>query len=346
MHAMTLHAAATLADDGIPLHYGDQRREYHAALEAAVLMDRSHEGRFEISGRDRLEIPHRISTNDLTSLKPGEGRPTIFTNAIARILDRATIYHRGETTLVLTEPGRGEPLRRYLQRNIFFNDEARLNDLTGATRQFVLHGARADAIGARFAPDLAPMHAAEIQIAGANVVVLRDKPICGGHWRLLMPNAAAEAAWDALLADGDVTPAGSLTYNVLRIRAGRPGVARELTTDYLPLELGLWDEVSFTKGCYTGQEIIARMESRGRLAKTLVTLRLSAAVEAPAKLSAAGREVGTLTSSVQTPDGEFIGMGVVKLGAALPGAALTAAEGVTAKISALAGVQPANLVED
>ena len=71
------------------------------------------------------------------------------------------------------------------------------------------------------------------------------------------------------VAHGLTIPAGSLTYNVLRIRAGRPGVGHELSTDYIPLELGLWDEVSFTKGCYTGQEIIARMESRGGWRKRL-----------------------------------------------------------------------------
>ncbi len=259
-------AQAVLAADGIPLHYGDERREYHAALEAAVLMDRSHEGRFEIEGRDRLEVMHRISTNDLTSLQPGGGRPTIFTNANARILDRATIYNRGERALVLTEPGRGEALRHYLQRNIFFNDEARLIDLSESTRQFVLHGSNADAIGLRLAPDLAPMHVTDRQIAGAKVVIMRDKPISGSHWRMVVPKEQADLVWDAILslgaADG-LIPAGSLTYGVLRIRAGRPGAGRELTTDYIPLELGLWDEVSFTKGCYTGQEIIARMESRG-----------------------------------------------------------------------------------
>ena len=346
---MTLHSAATLAADGIPLHFGDLSGEYHAALENAVLMDRSHEGRFEITGRDRFEIPHRISTNDLLTLENGEGRPTIFTNAIARILDRATIYNRGESALVITEPGRGEGLRRYLQRNIFFNDEARLNDLAGTTRQFVLHGAHADAVGAHFAPALAPLHIIDAHIAGASVVILRDKPLIGGHWRLIVPNEAAEQVWNTLLAAGaerGLIPAGSLTYNVLRIRAGRPGVGRELTTDFLPLELGLWDEVSFTKGCYTGQEIIARMESRGRLAKTLVTLRLSAQVEAPAKITAGGRDVGTLTSSVQTPDGDQIGMGVVKLGVAVPGAELSLGEGVAAEITALAGVQPANLTEE
>ncbi len=342
-------AQAVLAADGIPLHYGDERREYHAALEAAVLMDRSHEGRFEIEGRDRLEVMHRISTNDLTSLQPGGGRPTIFTNANARILDRATIYNRGERALVLTEPGRGEALRHYLQRNIFFNDEARLIDLSESTRQFVLHGSNADAIGLRLAPDLAPMHVTDRQIAGAKVVIMRDKPISGSHWRMVVPKEQADLVWDAILslgaADG-LIPAGSLTYGVLRIRAGRPGAGRELTTDYIPLELGLWDEVSFTKGCYTGQEIIARMESRGRLAKTIVTLKLSANVAAPAKISADGHEIGTLTSSAETPDGEFIGIGVIKVAAAQIGAQIMIGDGVEAQISGLPGAQPPNLTEN
>ncbi len=260
-----------------------------------------------------------------------------------------TVYHRGETALVLTEPGRGEALRRYLQRNIFFNDEVHLGDLGVSTRQFVLHGAAADAVGSRFAPDLAPMHSAEAEIAGAAVVIARDQPLVGGHWRLIVPDDAAAAVWTALLeagADVGLLPAGSLTYNVLRVRAGRPGVGSELSTDYIPLEVGLWDEVSFTKGCYTGQEIIARMESRGRLAKTIVSLRLDERVEAPAPISLDGREVGALTSSVETPDGERIGIGVIKVAAAQVGAAVVIAGSVSAQISGLPGAQPPNSSEE
>jgi aminomethyltransferase len=335
---------AVVAGDGIPLHFGDERREYHAALEQVVIMDRSHEGRFEIVGADRLNIMHRISTNDLLTLEAGEGRPTLFTNAIARVLDRATVYQRGERALVISEPGRGAALRRYLQKNIFFNDDAHISDLGNTTRQYVLHGPDAERIASQLVPDLAPMHSADVMIAGIPVILLRDKPLSGSHWRMIVPNEGAPDVWAALIAH-DLTPAGSLTYNVLRIRAGRPGVGRELSTDYIPLELGLWDEVSFTKGCYTGQEIIARMESRGRLAKTIVTVRLSAAVDAPAKLVADGHEVGMLTSSVQTPDGDSIGIGLVKVAKAQPGATLLVGEGVSAEITGLPGAQPPNFAE-
>ena len=335
---------AVLAHDGIPLHFGDQAREYRAALETAVLMDRSHEGRFEITGRDRLNFLHRISTNDLLTLASGEARPTLFTNANARILDRATVISRGELVLLLTEPGRGEALFRYLQRNIFFNDEARLTDLTPSTRQFVLHGPNADAIGRQFAPKIdGGMTSAAVSIANVPAVIVRDKPISSAHWRLIVPNDDAPVVWQTILAAGadyGIIPAGSLVYNALRIRAGRPGVGRELSTEYLPLEIGLWDEVSFTKGCYTGQEILARMESRGKLAKTIVTLKLSGWVEAPAKVSLEGREVGVLTSSVQTPDGQMLGIGVLKVAAAQPGTQVAVADNIEAEITALAGVQP------
>jgi len=338
---------AVLAADGIPLHFGDEHREYHAALTNAVLMDRSHEGRFEIAGSSRLDLLHRISTNDLLTLAPGEGRPTIFTSAIARILDRATIYHRGETALVIAEPGRGTPLRAYLQRNIFFNDDARLQDRADATRQFVIHGAKADDVGSRLAPELAPLHCSEISIAGVPVVIARDKPLVGGHWRLIVPNDGAAEVWDALLdANANLVPAGSLTYNVLRIKAGRPGVGHELSTEFLPLEVGLWDEVSFTKGCYTGQEIIARMESRGKLAKTIVTLALDQSVEAPVKISIDGREIGTLSSSARAPDGDVLGIGVIKVAAAQPGAQVVAAGTIPARITGLPGAQPPALAED
>lgn len=343
MQDIHIRLGAALAPDGVPLHYGDQAAEFHAARRGAALMDRSHEGRLTLTGRDRLALPHRMSTNDLESLKPGEGRPTLFTNPNARVIDRATVYNRGETVLLVTEPGRGEALCLYLQRNIFFNDDARLSDITGTTRQFNLHGEQADAaIAALGVPDLPPMRGVEFTLGGGVAFIARNKPLSGSHWMIVAANEHAPAVWEALLATGRVKAAGSLAYNALRISSGRPGVGRELSSEYIPLEIGLWDEVSFHKGCYTGQEIIARMESRGRVARTLVALALEAAVNAPAPLTAEGREIGTLTSSVTTPDGEHVGLGVIKVAAARVGAALRA-DDVPATIMRLPGAQPPSL---
>jgi len=344
-----LHAAGhtSLAADGIPLHFGDLKAEYHAGLQAAVLMDRSHEARIEAVGQDRLALIHRISTNDLTNMEAGEGRATVFTNANARILDRAFVYNRGETALLVTEPGRGPGLLKYLQKNIFFNDDFRVRELSGTTNLLALHGPQADAVIEAWAPgiiNLRDFYGTEVRVGDAAVWVARRKPVSGTHWIIIPPVELAAAIWSSLLEAGKpygISPAGSLAYNALRIRAGRPAVGHELSLDYIPLEAGLWDEVSFSKGCYTGQEIIARLESRHRLAKIMVTLRQSAPVAPLADIYIEGRRSGTLTSSVTTPDEEHLGIGFVKVSDAQPGAEVTLGDTRTsATITALAGAPP------
>lgn len=338
---------AVVASDGIPLHFGDLAKEYRAALEQAVLLDRSHEGRLELSGRDHLALIHRISTNDVVHLQEGEGKPTIFVNPNARILDRVTLYRRGDRAVAITEPGRGSAVAAYLQRNIFFNDEMQIHDLTGETRQFALHGVRADGVMARLAPDLVhlpALHSQSVTVDEIPMFAARNKPLVGSHWALIVSVNDAAGLWQKLIktgaADG-LLPAGSLTYNSLRIRAGRPGVGRELSLDYIPLEVGLFDEISFSKGCYTGQEIIARMESRSRIAKVMVRLVCASPVEAPAEVYDGERVVGRLTSSVHAPDGVAYGIAVIKADAAIPDSVLTVGEArINARVVDLAGAVP------
>ena len=338
-----LSQGASLAPDNIPLHFGDQQAEYRAATETAVLLDRSHEARLQLEGKNRLDMPHRISTNDLMNMGAGEGRPTIFISPLARILDRVEAYNMDEAALMLGEPGRGTPLANYLRRNIFFGDDVRLSDLAADYHQFDLHGPQAAAVAQRFLPGSAALQPGHVMKAVTNdheIIIARRKPVIGERWTLLVPADHAAIAWQRLAESGAI-PAGSLVYNVLRIRAGLPSVGRELSEEYIPLEVGLWDEVSFRKGCYTGQEIIARMESRQRLARTLVTLALAEHVPAPAEVYAEGKSAGRLTSSVVAPDGEIFALAVIKTGLAQPGQALTVGENrVAAQVKALAGIQP------
>jgi len=133
-------------------------------------------------------------------------------------------------------------------------------------------------------------------------------------------------------------PAGSLTYNTLRIRAARPA-RRELNSDYIPLEIGLWDEIHFAKGCYTGQEIIARMDSREKLAKTIVALDLSEWVQAPSDITLDGKSIGKLTSSVQAPTGDYFAIAVIKTQAIVKGTSVMVGS-VRATVLGLVGEQP------
>ncbi|MDX1993467.1 MAG: glycine cleavage system protein T [bacterium] len=353
LQALYRTQGAVLANDGIPLHFGDLSAEYGAALESAVLLDRSHEGRIELRGEDRFNLPHRISTNDLLNMQPCEGRATLFLNANARLLDRVEVFNwREEAALLMAGPGRSAPLADYLRRNIFFNDKATLIDLTAQTYQLALHGPQADAIMDVLYPgsDVNPeMHGLWFTVEDVvEVFAVRLKPYHGAHWALICPVEQAEILWSAVLQAGQpygLKPSGGLVFNVLRIRAGRPGIGRELSSEYIPLEIGLWDEVNFQKGCYTGQEIIARMESRQRLARTIVRLGLKQPVNAGADLLSDDKRVGMVTSAVEAPDGEVFAIAVVRTGFAKPGVILNV-NGQQAQVVDLLGVQPAALLED
>ena len=355
MKALARHhhaLGARLAPDHIPLDYGDGAAELRAALAAAVLIDRSHEGRILLTGRDRLELVNRMSTNDMSTLALHNGRATIFTKANARILFRVVGYHRPEGLLLISEAGQGAALAAYLRRNIFFGDQAVVHDITATTAHFAMHGAAADQIMAAFAAhlgDLPALGSAEIKLNNFQLTIARRKSIAGGHWILISPLDSAVSLHRHLLDIGGgagLQPAGSLTYNSLRIRSGRPA-GLELSSDYLPLEVGLWDEVSFSKGCYTGQEIIARMESRGRLAKTMVKVALPADVPAPAAVYADDRLVGRLTSSVAAANGERYALAVLKVDKAIPGSKIFVGDDlVPAQVIDYAGVQAPFILQE
>ncbi|MGJ3238220.1 MAG: YgfZ/GcvT domain-containing protein [Anaerolineae bacterium] len=335
---------ATLAPDGIPLHYGDLIREYQAGLHHAILLDRSHEGRVRLYGASRYELLNRMSTNKMIEMNADEGRATIFTNPTARVIDRIEAYNRSDHLLILTEPGRNEWLVQFLQANIFFGDDARVDDITTQTHLLGLHGPHADMVLNELGiqtDSIAPMHAIQAKVEDATFYAMRRKVISGQHWALMTTDEHAPILYQALMQAGNeaqLIPAGGLTYNTLRIRSGRPA-RPELNTDYIPLELGVWDEVSFAKGCYTGQEIIARMESRSKLAKTIVALDLTEMVNAPAEITRDGAKIGKLTSSVQAPDGTIFAIAIIKTQAITPDTSVLV-DDVPASVGQLLGKQP------
>lgn len=338
---------ATLADDNIPLHYGDPATEYRAAVEAAVLLDRSHEGRVLLTGESRQDLVNRMSTNDVMSMSMYDCRPTVFTKANARILFRVTCLHLPQGLLLIGEPGQGPALLNMLRRNIFYGDNVSAGNLGSETAQFALYGNGAEQVMEKVnadLPNLRPMCCAIVEMDGIAITVVRHKPIISAHWTLICSASHASHVHQSLLRLGvpaGLAPAGSLTYNILRIRSGRPA-GLELSADYLPLELGLWDEISFEKGCYTGQEIIARMESRQRLAKTLVKLNLTRFVAAPNPVYYDGKVAGRLTSSVQSPDGNIYALAVLGARSAGKGTQVQVGEDrVAAEVTGYAGVQAA-----
>ena len=347
LSGLYISRGALLAPDGIPLHFGDTLREYQAVDNGAILLDRRHEGRILISGADVLGWLDNIATNKLVDIVPMMGKPTLFTNPNARILDRVMVYVLdSDRVLIITEPNRGDALMNYLRSKIT------LTDWRPAYHQFAIHGQSADAFitslldqNSRSQSIQNDYRVYKISLADSQIYALRQKPYIGSSWTLITPTESALMVWKALLDEGKnhhIIPSGGLVFNALRIRAGRVGAGRELTPEYIPLELGLWDEVSFNKGCYTGQEIIARMESRNKLARVLMRISLSQFADAGTPLFYGGKNVGEITSSVIAPDGTLHAMAVVKTSIAGANVAMTIGtpDGASATLVDYLGVQP------
>lgn len=296
---------------------------YATALQHAVMVPRPAVGRIWAEGQHRLDLVHRMSTADLTNIQPGEGRTTVLTNHNARIVDRLLLIHLDDTrALYLTGAGREDLVRGWLQRYIFFNDDLRLTAAGDSLTQVDLYGPAAPLLAGRLLPAAAGL-ARHHATSDGDLVIVRLEQIAGDAFALIGPPARIEAA-RLELARAGVPLADAALRDVLRVEAGLPDVAGELTEDYIPLEAGLWGDVSFSKGCYLGQEIIARMESRGRLAKTMIVFSASAVVPPGTPLKGPGGERGTVTSAVVSPVHGPLGVGFIKPDAAEPGTPLTA----------------------
>src|SRR4051812_1327549 len=222
-----------------------------------LLFDRSAaQGRLEMIDRDRFDLLHRMSTNDFQNMQPGEGRPTVFTTALARIIDRVLVYNLGETALMLTN--QPETVRGWLQRHIFFQDKVKIRDVSKDKGQLELHGPLAAPVADSIVPGSSalPLHHF---IQSSETFVARTFPMAHEGFVIVAPVAALDALKQTILAHAGVISGDDAQYEQLRIAAGLPGPNHELTEDFIPLEANLWDSVSFSKGCYIGQEIIARM---------------------------------------------------------------------------------------
>lgn len=288
---------------------------YEAAHAGAILVDRSDLGMLKLSGATRLDLINRMSTQKVDQLKSGEGAATVLTSDIGRIIDRLILYAAGESVYALTGEANAANIARYLMRFVFYNDDFQVEDLSATTAVFGVYGRMAAArLGELFdgAADLARHHWRQLELDGRPAYLHRTDPIAGDGYFVMADASDGPAIW-ARLAAGLPT-ASPEVYEYLRIESGLPRFGRELSLDYIPLEANLWADVSFNKGCYTGQEIIARMESRGRLAKQLVRLRADAPLTAGAELTADGRVVGSVTSAGVGPAGP-LALGYVKTAA-------------------------------
>ena len=299
--------------------------EYHAAR-AGVALHEQASFRLDMRGTDHLDFLHRMTSNDFHNLQIGHGLEAVFIEHRARILDLATCYRGPDATALILSPDSRTAIPAWLDRFIFA-EALEWADRTDETALFELVG-----------PHAAPLVARTLN---ADLTELQDHQLLNpqvtdGLWlartagpglRAFGPPSVVEALWQRLAAAG-ARPIGAATGEILRVEQGLPRLGRELTQSYNPWEAGLDRAIHLDKGCYIGQEVIARLDTYDKVKQHLVGLRLSTA-ELPATeqpLCDEGREVGRITSAVHSPRFGPIALAYVRRRACDAGTVLDAGE--------------------
>ncbi len=298
--------------------------EYHAARAGAALRDARASFRLYMRGADHLDFLHRMTSNDFRNLQVGHGLEAVFIEHRARILDLATCYRGPDATALILSPASRSALPPWLDRFIFA-EALELADRTDETAMFELVGPHAARLVA---------HALDADLAKLRDHQLLNPQVADGLWlartagpglRTFGPPAAVEALWQCLAAAG-ARPIGAATWEILRVEQGLPLLGCELTQNYNPWEAGLGRAIHLDKGCYIGQEVIARLDTYDKIKQHLVGLRLSATELPPTgqPLRTGVRQVGLITSAVHSPSLGPIALAYVRRSACAEGTALDA----------------------
>ena len=309
--------------------------EYLAATTGTAVHDISYMGRLHAIGADALDLLNRLSTNKVIDLVPGEGAPTILTTDQGRILDLIHVVNLEDHILMITSPELQQTIIDWLDKYTIMED-LEVEDHTTADTLLHLLGPQSrqwlEQTGGVDLDGLSAYGAVSAQIAETGVQVI-DKPFGPlPGFALVLSNQDAPALWNNLVETG-VIPIGTEAYDTVRVENAVPAYGNEMGQPYNPLEAGLIGSIDFAKGCYIGQEVIARLDTYQKVQKHLVTLRFSPdATPSPgAGLVQDGKVIGRVTSLGSIPDGgDTIGMGYVRKAFASEGVTLeleTPAEG-------------------
>ncbi|MFZ1162378.1 YgfZ/GcvT domain-containing protein [Mycobacterium sp.] len=310
-------APETGPDAGAIWHYGDPLGEQRAAETGAALVDRSHRGVLTLTGADRQTWLHSISTQHVSELPDGASTQNLSLDGQGRVEDHWLQTELGGVSYLDTEPWRSEPLLEYLRKMVFWSDVAVAPaDLAVLSLLGPQLSERAvlDALGLDALP--AEMTAAPMSGGG---FARRMSPARPGQIELdVLVERAGSAELQQRLTSAGVQLAGVWAYEAHRVAAVRPRLGVDTDERTIPHEVGwIGDAVHLDKGCYRGQETVARVHNLGKPPRVLVLLHLDGSVDRPATgdaVLAGGRTVGRLGTVVEHVDLGPVALALVKRG--------------------------------
>jgi folate-binding protein YgfZ len=283
--------------------------EEHSAIASEVgLIDRSFLTKVRLVGADALDLLSRISTNDLGNLQLGFGVQTVFTTEKGKVIDIVSVYRLRDSSIMLICHAPAEGVVGWLQKFIIMEDVT-VTDVTSAFSLYSVFGPRTEKALA-----LIGVNHHELQGSGtiietkteANELIIGEAEPLSPGLNILVPVSSAGALWKVLVDAGariGLVPSSPGSLEIHRVERGFPVYGKELNKEVNPLEAGLQKFVSFTKGCYIGQEVIARLDTYKKLQKHLMGVVLVERAGTPgpgAFIVAKGETIGRITSAVDS----------------------------------------------
>jgi len=326
-------ATEEVAGRTVVAHYSDPNAEYAALHTAALLVDRSHRARMRVSGPKAAELITGLVTNDVKALSPGQGQYAAALTPKGKIVADLRIFATSASPAVVTPgavdsllidaPARAaagwtETVRKYINPRLApYQDET---DTLCDLGVFGLHARRvvADATGipaGALAP-LPPYAHVSVQVDGGLVMVARVPELEYEGYELFAPADVAPALWTRL-ANAGAARGGLAAWEVARVESGRPEWGLDIDEATIPQEANFDDlhAISYTKGCYVGQETVARVHFRGHVNRHLRGLRFQShtlPLYRTQLIDATGKPVGEVRSTALSPRHGPIALGMVR----------------------------------
>lgn len=308
------------------------RDGYHAAVETLALRDRTNDRRrLLVSGPDHVKFLHNLMTNDVRRLAVGRGCEAFVTSPQGKTLAFVSLLAQPERILLRTEPPGFDALLAHLEKYGLF-DDVRLEDVTSSTVELHLvgpeAGPRLEALGLSLPTE--PGSATEGTLRGESVRIVAEALTGRPGWTLLAGDGAGSTVIAAVRGPSsasDLVELDEPTWNALRIEGGTPLSGSDVTSENLPQEVGRDAQaISFVKGCYLGQETVARIDALGHVNRFLrgLTINARSIPDPSGELVGDGKVVGRVTSSAFSPgwDG-VVALGYIRATHAGPGTVLS-----------------------
>lgn len=287
----------------LPAGYSDPRTEVGATRASAGVIDHSNRATLRVSGADRVSFLNGLVTKDLAALAPGHGTYALVLNPLGKVVGDVWVYNLDDAFLVDVVPDDPAPLLAHVKKHLV-SDEVVIEELP-LVAHLGLHGPDALGLARRVLGREMPTPG-EVRIAPVDrrrsILVSRTTYLLLPGVQFLSWTDSLDDLWRALTANG-AAPLGQDAWNTLRIEAGRPKAGVDMGEDTIALEARLEGAISFTKGCYEGQEVIARATYQGHMNRLLVGLRVDGDL-VPAHgdpVLVAGQAAGRVTSAAYSP---------------------------------------------